>query len=162
MSEDREVSRVDTEGAGQSAPSVDFADPEISSALETLADSLQTIVGISFSGPMPPPALFEEYEAILPGTALVIRDSWVNQQEHRRKMEERDMVLREEAQDASIGLSSRGQIIAAVLGVGIIALGFYMVYMGAFGQAAAIAIGSLVAFAIAFYTGHLPWHRKDK
>lgn len=149
------------------APPVDFADPEIpdvalsDTTLRTLVTSLQSVGLISYSGPMPPPADFEAYEQILTGTALVIRDSWVNEQNHRRRMEEREMTLREEGQSASIKFTNRGQWIATAFGIGILALAFYMFRKEAFSQSAALAISSLLAFSIALFGSKLPWHRKD-
>ena len=41
----------------------------------------------AFRGPIPPPSLFAEYEAVMPGAAKRILANWESQTKHRQRME---------------------------------------------------------------------------
>ena len=79
--------------------------------------------GEHFSGPLPPPSILEKYEAIYPGAAQLIIDSYIAQSEHRQELEKQ--VIRAGARDSLIGL-----ILAFILGLVAIVGAFYCVIMG--------------------------------
>ncbi len=86
----------------------------------------------SFSGPVPPPELLREYEAILPGSAGRIFAMAEKQQNHRISLESVAVPAREHR-------ANRGQVFALVVALAGLAVAAYAVGQGQ--QWAAIAIG---------------------
>lgn len=75
-----------------------------------------------FAGPVPPPSIMEEYERIVPGSAITML-SWADEEKkHRHSLQRKDL-------DAHVFQIRYGMIfglIVAILGLsGSIALGFY-------------------------------------
>lgn len=69
------------------------------------------------SGPMPSPKQFEQYEKVLPGTALAIRNEFQANGEHVRKMEERALTAQKDDNDKNRASAERlvwGALIASV------------------------------------------------
>lgn len=70
---------------------------------------------VSYSGPLPPAAEFERYNAALPGAAERILALAEKEAEHRHGAE--DLLVREE-----VRASKTGQVFAFVLGIGSLAV----------------------------------------
>lgn len=77
----------------------------------------------TFQGPIPPPALIEGYEKVLPGTGQTIIDEFKAEGAHRRSIE-KDLVKH------SISVSRRAQIFAFSLGVLGLGGGIYLCSTG--------------------------------
>lgn len=58
---------------------------------KTIVSVTEQIEHHSWSGPLPPPAALEAYEKTSPGAAKVILDMAVSQQQHRHKLEGKDL-----------------------------------------------------------------------
>ena len=88
----------DNEETGTTRPNVPQA------VLDALPDDIRTSViqAASFSGPLPPSAMYREYEEVMPGSANRLMELTENQQEHRHKWES-------DALGASISDNKRGQ-----------------------------------------------------
>ena len=74
----------------------------------------------SFSGPLPPPTVLKEYDAIMPGLG-----------ERLVQMAEREQHHRHATDNRIIGLYERGQWFGFFLGLFGLAIGSYLVYIGA-------------------------------
>lgn len=77
----------------------------------------------SFSGPLPPPSMFSEYEKILPGAADRIFTLAEGESLHRRSMQER-------ALDSSVDYGRRGQNFGLFMGLSGIFSGLVIVALG--------------------------------
>lgn len=89
----------------------------------------------SFSGPIPPPAILEGYERILPGAAERILRMSESQSQHRQRLEQQVIT-------GNIKAQSRGQHYAFILTGGLFVGSIYLVANG-------IQIGGLAALVIA-------------
>jgi len=108
----------------------------------TLAGGLVAGVSqsISFSGPIPPPELLKQYDALIPGTAAKIIAMAESQTQHRIKME--DFVIKSDSHRANRGLVA-GFIVAMATvfgGVGCVLAG----HDTAGGTIATATVGALV------------------
>lgn len=75
----------------------------------------------TFAGPIPPPALLAQYEAICPGSADRIITQFEEQSRHRRTLEKRVVWH-------NIASATLGQITGFVLFVAILAGGVFLIY----------------------------------
>lgn len=104
----------------------------------------------SFSGPIPPPALLEGYEAILPGAAeriLVLAES---EAVHRRELEKREIL-------ANIALAKSehrqvyvGQFCALAISVLFILSGAFLIYSGKSIPGSFLSLAGLAPIVVAF------------
>ena len=78
---------------------------------------------ITFSGPLPPPTIMEQYEMIVPGAAERILKMAEDQSRHRQTIEKR--VIYSDTRNSLLGL-----IFALVLGVVVIVCSIYLVVNG--------------------------------
>ena len=79
--------------------------------------------GISFSGPLPPPGIFQGFEDVLPGSAERILAMSEKQADHRRKIEATVV-------DGNAKAQLRGQIMAFLLALLVIGIGFALIWTG--------------------------------
>jgi uncharacterized membrane protein len=77
------------------------------------------ITASRFSGPVPPPAVLGQYEEILPGSAERILSMAENEQSHRHYYD-----------NGLLGLFTRGQWFAFILGLAAIGAGTYLLSIG--------------------------------
>ena len=103
--------------------------------LDALPDTVRTAIvrGASFAGPLPPPAMYREYDDVLPGSANRLMELTENQQAHRHGWEM--TALR-----ASISDTKRGQWFGFI--VSVVALAAAMI-LAARGQT---VVGGIMAF----------------
>lgn len=91
----------------------------------------------SFSGPLPPPAALEQYNEVLPGSAERILAMAENEQRHRHSYD-----------NGLLGLFTRGQWFAFILGLAAIGAGTYLLSidrdLGGF-AALILGLGPIVA-----------------
>jgi len=71
---------------------------------------------VEFSGPIPPPAILERYEKILPGSAERILSMAEKQSTHRQMMEKR--IIFSETSQAKVGMFLAFIIVIAALVIG--------------------------------------------
>ena len=81
------------------------------------------VMAASYSGPLPPPAMFEQYNNVVPGAAERILQMAEKQSEHRHDIENR--IVRTETRKSVIGLFLAFFIV--VLGIG---AGAFIVFNG--------------------------------
>ncbi len=99
-----------------------------------------------FSGPLPPPEILAEYNDVVKGSAEIIINQFIEQGNHRRKLEE--YVIKNDVKRANWGLAA-GFIIALTTIIGslyIISIGFRLEGMAAI-------IFALASLAAAFFYG---------
>lgn len=108
--------------------------------------SREQILASSFSGPLPPPQILSEYEAVFPGCA-----------ERIVAMAERQSAHRQELERNHIGSSSlverRGQIFAFLITGIAIAGGTYLISIGKDASGLTSIITALAALAATFIYG---------
>lgn len=105
-----------------------------------IVGATQLSMSQSYSGPIPPPKLLEDYNHVQPGTAKMILDLWEKQVNHRMDLEQ--TVIKSDIRRSWAGLFA-GFLIA----VGTIGTGGYLVHSGhdtAGGTIATVGLGSLV------------------
>jgi uncharacterized membrane protein len=106
----------------------------------------------SFTGPLPPPALLEQYELLSPGFAERIIASWEAETAHRHDLEKKVVAAEIEAQAQVPKEIRRGQYLAFILAIAFLIAGVVLVFAGA-GVAGTIISGSgFVGVIIAFLT----------
>ena len=136
--------------------SVSDADDNISPAeIGRDASSLSRVrsVSIHWDAPLPPPALLEQYDQVVPGLAKEIAERAKVEAGHVRKHEE-------ESLRASIRYHARGQWMGFVAVMAIIGLAAFALWMGST-WVAGIATSIVVGTAAVFVLGILS-KRRDK
>ena len=103
--------------------------------LDTLPEHARdaAVEASSFSGPLPPPMLYREYERALPGSAERILVMAEKEQNHRIAWEET-------AQGASVRETARGQWLGFAIAVACIGAAIFLAVNG-HGWVAAVAFG---------------------
>ena len=86
---------------------------ELSQSIEVVATAT------SWQGPLPPPAVLQQYEDVLPGSAKGIFQRWETQSDHRMRVESVTM-------DRDAKRSYTGLIFAFILSLTIVASGTYI------------------------------------
>ena len=115
---------------------------------ETSSDSTMVMASaeVEFSGPLPPPAVLQGYEDIVPGAANRILEMAERQSEHRQQLEK--TVVNGESRMSILGL-----VAGFVLSTMVIGGGIYLIASGHdFAGAALIGI-NLVGLATVFVYG---------
>ncbi len=107
----------------------------------------------SFSGPMPPPHILEQYDKIVPGAAERIISLAEKQSDHRRGLENR--VINSDIQNSRLGL-----IFAFVIGVIGVGGGIFAAILGNQGIGTLISVLSLGSLVTTFIYGSKS--RKDE
>ncbi len=100
----------------------------------------------SWAGPIPPPAILQQYEQVLEGSAQSIIDSFVKQGDHRRSLER-------EYLDADSRRADRGQILAFVLALAFLIVAGALVWHGEALAGTTIGTVDLVALVTVFIVG---------
>lgn len=103
---------------------------------------------MSFSGPLPPPALLAQYEQIAPGAAQQIIAMAEREQAFAHK-------ITEKALDTEGAESKRGQICAVVVSLGAFATAVGLAFFGAYTAAAVVGGSTVVSLVTAFIVGRL-------
>lgn len=99
---------------------------------------------ISFSGPLPPPVHFEQYEKILPGAAERLLKMAEDQSIHRRSLEKKVII-------SGIENSKKGLIFGLLIGLigfGVVAYCAFLGFQFLAGVIAALDLASLVGVFI--------------
>ena len=95
---------------------------------------------------LPPPNELEKYEAMYPGTAKIILDTYIAQSEHRMKLETTVVMGDNKRAD-------RGQIISAALSFLCIGSGALLTFLGKNVVGLSLIFGSIGTLLTAFYGG---------
>ncbi|HYX37827.1 MAG TPA: DUF2335 domain-containing protein [Oligoflexus sp.] len=128
-----------------------------------------------FTGPTPPPAVLEEYERLVQGSAKRFLDDYFEQKsaeaEHRRGLQAKQLEYSREAQkmvldarrqeiELEVNVRKRGQWFALTIALVLASAGFYALYLGHPGTAAAIVVTGIASSITAMLMGH--FKRKQK
>ena len=117
-----------------------------------------------YSGPIPSPSMFSDYEGIMPGSGDRILTLVEKQQEHRMKMQEAELkaaIQVEETQlNAAIQRDRRGMWLGFVLALGLMGLSVYGISLGYALESVGLAGGSIASLAAVFIYSHRS-SRKD-
>ncbi|MGD0655383.1 MAG: DUF2335 domain-containing protein [Thermoguttaceae bacterium] len=108
--------------------------------------SQATNISSSFSGPLPPPNILEQYNKIVPGAAERIIAQAERQTEHRINIESKVI-------DSEITRSSNGLIAGTIVALACIIGGCLLVYAGHDWAGATIATASVVGLVGVFIYG---------
>lgn len=151
-----------TEGSRDVEPQDDELIGEILEDLDLPPDKVekvQEIIAMSYKGPVPPPAMLRQFEAIVPGAAKQIMDDAHLEHEHRREMQAKDLEHSHEMDrkglNAAIGESRTGQILAFFLSVFVISLGAFLIYNDKSGWGFTLILLQLAGLAGAFLYNNL-------
>ena len=110
-------------------------------------------VSIRWEAPLPPPALLEQYDQVVPGLAREIAEEAKAEASYLREHEDRALKV-------SIRYHARGQWMGFAAVMGIVGLAAFALWMGA-EWVAGIAASIVVGTAAVFVLGKL-WKRKEK
>lgn len=128
------------------------------------AEKVQEIIAMSYKGPVPPPAMLEQFEAIVPGAAKQIMDDAHAEHEHRRAMQTKDLdhvhEMNRKGLSAAVWESRAGQIIAFILAVFVIGIGAFLIYNDKNGWGFALILLELAGLAGAFL--YSTWGQNEK
>jgi uncharacterized membrane protein len=105
-------------------------------------------------GPLPPPAELEKYEGLYPGATKLLFDNFITQSNHRMELE--TFTIQRDAKRAD-----RGQIIAAILCIMVLAPSIVLLFLGKPIIGLSAIIGSLVTLSGIFF-GSLFSRRKER
>ena len=109
----------------------------------------------TFSGPIPPPELFKEYEEVLPGATERILKMAEKQQDHRTKIEEK-------IAENNFSLSIRGQIFGCFLAFVCLLVSAFLGYNGHDWLGGIIGGGSIISILIVFVLNKEPSSPKNE
>lgn len=102
-----------------------------------------SIAAEAYSGPIPPPALLERFNEIIPDGANRLMLMAERQEAHRIAIE--GSVIRHDLQQSRLGLYFGGAV-----GTGVLALAAYMTFVGAAPEGAKIVVVSLAGIVSTF------------
>lgn len=114
----------------------------------------------SFSGPLPPPAMLEHYQRIIPNAAERIFALTEKQANHRQQLEIRELEATERLQHRALDLQARGQhygLAIAITGMGVAAWALYLGH----GAAATVIGGTALATIVGAFL-YRPRKRKEE
>lgn len=133
---------------GQKPAQPQVIPPEI---LERLPANVQGAVveAALFQGPLPPPALFKEYDQVVPGAAERILALAENNQSHRTSWE--TIALTEQANEVR-----RGQYMGFALAFGMLIGAVFCAHIGQPWVAGALVASSMAGVVTAFLRGREP------
>jgi uncharacterized membrane protein len=97
-------------------------------------------------GPLPPPAELEKYEDLYPGATKLLFDNLINQSNHRMELE--TFTIQRDAKRAD-----RGQTIAAILCIMVLAPSIVLLFLGKPLIGLAAIIGALATLSGIFFGG---------
>lgn len=112
-----------------------------------------SMVTTAFQGPLPPPALLEEYDAVVPGLAKEIVHWTTSQTAHRQGIEDRAMRIDEKLSTWYVVEILLGQLFGLIIAIAVIAAVVYLALEDheiAAGALGTVGFGSIIA---AFITG---------
>lgn len=110
---------------------------------DRVATDGKVVVAESYEAPLPHPQILEQYDRIVPGSAQAIIDDFKENAELLRNLQKRQL-------EAAISRDTKGQWMAFVLAIFVIALSGYSLYLGHVWVAGGSIIIALVSLAIAF------------
>jgi uncharacterized membrane protein len=119
---------------GQPSPQTPLAIPVVSQ------------IKVTYSAPLPPPAMLEHYERILPGAAERIFGQWERQSSHRQDIEK--LALKDDSKHQSIG-----QHYAFILSALVILGSLILIWQGKSMTGLILILGNLVTLAGMFVYG---------
>ncbi|MEA1910858.1 MAG: DUF2335 domain-containing protein [Spirochaetota bacterium] len=108
----------------------------------------------SYSGPLPHPSHFQQYERILPGSADRILKMVEKQSEHRQYLEKKIV-------DSDIRSSKTGMILGFIIAVIGLLIGGFLIYLDKNVLGLTVIISEMVLLAGAFITGTVSMNKKS-
>jgi uncharacterized membrane protein len=97
----------------------------------------------SYNGPLPSPHALQAYEAVLPGVASAIVDSFKAETAHRHAIEKLFAAAQIEGAAEDRIATRRGQIIVLIITIAVLAVALYGVYRGQDFTGAAALLGAV-------------------
>ena len=104
------------------------------------------VQGVQYSGPIPPPAMLEQYDKIVPGAAERILKMAEEQSEHRRSLEKK--AIHSDSRNSIMGIVS-----ALVITLSALCVVVYAITAGQAEVAKFVAGGVIVSLVSAFIYG---------
>ena len=102
---------------------------------------------VTIRGPLPPPEVLRQYDAIIPGMAERLLQAFEAQGSHRRGMDDKVLTM-------NFRLAKVGQIFAFVLGLAALGGGTYLIAAGHDAYGIALVFGTIAPMVAAFlWTG---------
>lgn len=126
------------------------ADVTPSDAAEQLAVVYR---GASWSGPLPPPEVFQQYDAIAPGATNRILAMAENRQQHRIDMEKAASAREDKILASDVSQSKRGLWFAFISALFVIGSGAFLILLGKGVWGLAVILTPLAALAGLFVYG---------
>lgn len=111
------------------------------------------MVTTAFQGPLPPPALLQEYDSIVPGLAEEIVHWTTSQTAHRQGIENRAMAIDEKMSTWYVVEVLLGQLFALIIALTVIGAVVYLALNGAEIAAGALGTVGFGGIIAAFITG---------
>ena len=108
--------------------------------------AVQQQLSVSYSGPVPPPAILKQYNDLVPGSASQILEQARSQTEHR-------IALEKTVISSNIRRSNWGLVAGFVVAMTAICLGSFLVYLGHDAAGATIAGLATAGLVSAFIYG---------
>ena len=110
------------------------------------AREIAVTIATKFSGPIPPPNLLAEYEAVLPGCAERIMNAFESQSNHR-------MALEVKAISAQLRQSQIGQVLGGIIVISCLGISAWMGYLGNTWLASTLGTTTVVGLATIYFLG---------
>lgn len=124
-----------------------------SGVLEREKKKQTSVVATAFQGPLPPPSLLLEYDAVVPGLAQEIVQWTTSQTAHRQGIEHRAMAIDEKMSTWYVVEVLLGQLFALIIALTVIAAVVFLALKGAEIAAGALGTVGFGGIIAAFITG---------
>ena len=123
---------------------------------ENNSRSSKTVVAASFSGPIPPPALLQQYDDVFPGAAERIVAMAEREAAHRHNLEER--IVQAQINEGSKHFSEArcGQICALTITLASLGVGAYTALHGYELAGSVLGVGGIGGIVTTFLLGRKP------
>lgn len=132
------------------SPDIGNADDDKTANLISYTERIE-----SYSGPLPNPAMLRDYEELYPKATELLFDQFFKVTEHNMLMETNEREAIDKDREAARQVLFRGQLIAAILGLGCMAVAIILAFNGNEAWAAGVALSSITILAGKFITSHL-------
>lgn len=108
----------------------------------------------SYSGPLPDPATLRDYQSLYPQAVELLFTQFAKVTDHNMSMEERERDSLEKDREVDRRALLAGQKIAALLGLGCIAVALILALNGEAAWSAGVALSSITVLAGKFIASH--------
>ena len=119
-----------------------------------------SISGQQFSGPLPPPEMLSQYNAIIPSLAENIVQMAQDESKHRRLIEQKTLQTNIDISNFNSSERKRGQIFGFAIGMTGLVVSSFMAYIGAEIASAFVGGSTVVGLVSIFVIGQI-YHKKS-